>query len=85
MLFFLQRIALLALSALDLLMLVRVILSWIPFSDTLADLTYSLTEPVILPIRKLFEKFGFDESALPIDIPFFVTFLLIGLVESLIA
>ncbi len=59
-------------------MLLRAILSWIPGADDniLSDFIYTVTEPVIVPIRLLFEKLGlFDDS--PFDVSFFFTGLVI--------
>ena len=59
----------------------RAILSWfIMDGNRFTDVLYAFTEPVILPVRLLFEKFGWG-SGLPIDIPFMVTFLLLSVVN----
>ena len=66
-----KNIALALLSALDLAMLVRAVLSWIdPMADgPLAAFLYTVTEPIILPFRKLFEKLNWFAGS-PIDMPF---------------
>lgn len=66
------------LIALQSAMLLRVILSWIPGADDniLSDFLYTVTEPVVVPFRLLFEKLGlFDDS--PFDVPFFFTGLVV--------
>lgn len=63
-------------------MMARAVLSWFPMNDSkLADFLYSVTEPVIFPVRLLFEKMNWAGN-LPIDIPFFVTFLLLSIIEG---
>ena len=59
-------------------MFLRAIMSWFPFGEgKLSDFLYALTEPVIFPVRFLFDKMNWS-PALPIDIPFFITFLLLS-------
>ena len=60
-------------------MFIRAILSWFPSSDDskFSRFLYVLTEPVIYPVRALFDKLDIGTS-LPIDVPFFVTFLLLS-------
>lgn len=59
-------------------MMVRAVLWWVPGGDELrlADFLYSVTEPLIIPMRRLFNRRGWFRMS-PIDIPFFVTYLLI--------
>ena len=61
-------------------MFVRALISWIPSLDgnALDSISYALTEPVILPVRMLLEKIEWVKNA-PIDVSFFVTFLIISL------
>lgn len=67
------------LSAVQLLMLIRAIMSWFPVDEDSAFLrfVYAMTEPIILPLRLLFERFGWFEG-MPIDMPFFITFMLLS-------
>lgn len=67
----------------ELLLLFRALLSFIPISERLYTILYNLTEPIVLPIRRLTEKFGLNPM-LPIDIPFFITFLLVSLLETVV-
>ena len=72
----------LALSALQLLMFIRAILSWFPVNEDSAFLrfVYMVTEPVILPVRILLDRFGWFEG-MPIDMAFLITFLLLSMIR----
>lgn len=73
------------LDVLHLAMLVRALLSWIdPMQEwKISSFLYVVTEPVILPLRRLFERKHWFEG-MPIDMPFMITFLLLFLLSSLI-
>ena len=72
------------LAAIELAMFLRAILSWFFAEDSrLGNFLYAVTEPVILPVRLLFERLGWFQN-LPIDISFFVTFILISLLSSVV-
>lgn len=75
----------LLLSALSFAMLARAILSWLPLDDDnpLENFLYAVTEPVVLPIRFLLERFD-SIAEFPIDIPFFVTMLLLSILSGII-
>lgn len=75
-----------ALWVLDTAMFVRVVLSWFPGGDdsALERFVRIITEPFVIPIRYIFDKFGWGTD-LPIDLPFFVTFVLISIVSAFIA
>lgn len=69
--------------AIDIAMLLRVIFSWLfPEEDNaLIRLAYGVTEPIIYPVRALCSRMGwFDDS--PLDVPFFITALLLTLLSS---
>ncbi len=67
------------LAAMELAMFGRAMLSMFFAEESrLGDFLYAVTEPVMLPIRMLFSKFGWFEDS-PIDVSFFVTFFLLGL------
>ncbi len=73
----LANVVILLLSAVQLAMLIRAILSWFPMdSNRFTDFLYGITEPFIYPIRMLFEKLNWFQN-LPIDISFMVTYLLL--------
>ena len=67
------------LIALQLLMLGRAILSWLPLEEEnpVENFLFSLTEPVIAPVRALIDRIGWFEG-LPIDTAFFITFFLLS-------
>lgn len=67
-----------ALTIINLCFLVRALLSWLPVSDEnpILRFVHMVTEPLIIPIRALFEHFGWFQD-LPIDIAFTVTYVLL--------
>ena len=67
------------LSALEICMLVRAVLSWFPIRDDNPILRFveMVTEPLIAPIRALLDRTGWFRN-FPLDMSFFVTFLLIS-------
>lgn len=71
------------LFAVQLMMLLRAICSIFVFDDDspFANFLYCATEPVIYPVRLIFQKFGAFEDFI-MDIPFMVTMLLIVFVQS---
>ena len=80
----LARTVLVALGAIELCMLLRVILSL--FADpenVLLSFCYAVTEPVILPFRVIFSRFE-SLDQIPFDIPFLVTYVVLGLVGGLL-
>ena len=80
-----QNTVVIILSVLQLAMLIRAIMSWFPTeSNKFENFLYSITEPIIFPIRRLFEKMNWFQG-LPIDVSFFVTFLLLSVVLLLLA
>ena len=65
-------------------MFIRAIMSWFPMAEgKFSDFLFALTEPVIYPVRVVFDKLGIG-SSLPLDIPFFVTFLLLSFISMLL-
>ena len=80
-----KNIALALLGALDLAMFARAILSWIdPMGDgPLSSFLYTITEPIILPFRKLFEKMNWFVGV-PIDMAFFFAFITIMILQTLL-
>lgn len=71
--------------ALQLLMFVRAILSWLPIDEgnPILNFVYGVTEPVIIPVRMLLDRFGLFEG-MPIDMSFFITFILLSVLEMLL-
>ena len=69
----------------QLLFLARAILSWIFMNEEskVMNFLYRVTEPLIIPARILLGRIeGINE--IPIDIPFFVTVILLPIVQMLL-
>lgn len=69
-----------------LLLTVRAILSWFPgiggkFSDTIR----SLTEPILLPVRKFFYRIGLSSLLAPLDFSFLITYILLAAIQTIIS
>ena len=73
------------LAFLQLCMLVRAVLSWFPLRDDnpFVMLVTVITEPIIAPIRALFDRLGWFRD-IPIDIPFFVALMLLSVVSTVL-
>ena len=81
----LQNTVVLILSVFQLAMLIRAIMSWFPGDSNKFEIfLYAITEPLIMPVRKLFERLNWFQE-LPIDVSFFVTYLLLSVVLVLLA
>ena len=80
-----KNITIALLSVLDFAMLGRAIVSWIdPMGDgPLASFLYAITEPIILPFRKLFEKMNWFVGV-PIDMAFFFALITIMVLQTLV-
>jgi uncharacterized protein YggT (Ycf19 family) len=78
-------VASLLLGALQLMMFARALLSWFPFDEDSAVLRFlaAATEPFILPVRAILERFEFFASS-PLDMSFFITFILISILQSML-
>ena len=59
-------------------MLVRAVLSWFTMGEQtkLGTFMYVVTEPIIMPIRALCNRFGWFQG-MPLDMPFFLTMILL--------
>ena len=71
------------LMALQIAMFLRAVMSWIPgFEENrFSNFLYTITEPVIMPVRALFERMGWFQN-LPLDAAFFVTYILLALIST---
>lgn len=69
-------------GVLQFLMIIRAILSWIPMDEDnrIDAFLYAVTEPVIMPVRTLLDRFGLFEG-MPIDMSFFITFVLLSIIK----
>ena len=70
--------ALIFIDVLSIAMFVRAILSWFTMGEQtkLGTFMYVVTEPVIMPIRALCNRFGWFQG-MPLDMPFFLTMILL--------
>ncbi len=66
-------------------MMIRAILSWFPnFGGKFVQFLYVITEPAIMPIRKLLIKMNWLQDS-PIDFSFTLTFLALMLVQFILS
>lgn len=72
-------------DVLSLAMLVRAILSWIDQMGEfrISAFLFMITEPVILPVRKLCAKLHLFEG-FPLDIPYMITIILLYLLQMML-
>ena len=84
-LYVIKRVILILLDIFDVAFLIRAILSWIDPMDefTVSRILFAVTEPLIIPIRRLCERFHWFQG-LPLDMPFMLTLLMMILVRSLL-
>lgn len=73
------------LSVLELCFFARAILSFLNPTEEgfLAAILYTVTEPVIIPVRALLARLHFGEGS-PIDLSFFFTFLILSAINMLL-
>ena len=66
-------------------MLLRALLSWFPISEDNPILLFvqMVTEPIIAPIRALFDKFGWFEN-FPLDVSFIVAYFLLMILQVVV-
>jgi uncharacterized protein YggT (Ycf19 family) len=68
-----------------LLLTVRAILSWFPGQGgSFADGIYTLTDPLLVPMRKIFELFDIRPN-LPLDISFTATYALLVIIRMILS
>ena len=70
---------------LELMMMARAILSWLPIDEDnpIINFLYAVTEPVIMPVRSVIDYFGWFQG-MPIDMSFFITFILLSILEMIL-
>lgn len=72
------------LMMLQIAMLVRAVMSWFPIGENIiSDVAYAITEPVIIPVRRLLDRFESMRN-FPIDMAFFITFMIITVISTLL-
>ncbi|MBQ7821601.1 MAG: YggT family protein [Clostridia bacterium] len=74
------------LSVVLFMMLLRAIMSWLPLSqdNPIEEFLFRVTEPFIFPVRAIVERFE-SLSSLPIDISFFISFILLSIVVDVLS
>ena len=83
-LYIVSSVVRLILSALQLAMLIRAILSWFPMEpNRFTEFLYGITEPFIYPFRALFNRLNWFQN-LPIDISFFVAYITITIISFIL-
>ncbi len=82
--YLIRQTALVLIGALEIAMFARAIFSW--FDPTgasgLSIFLFSVTEPMIFPIRSLCQKMRWFENV-PLDIPFMLTWLVLIVVQTI--
>ena len=73
------------LDIVSLAMLGRAILSWFPTDGPtrLGSFLYVITEPFIMPVRALCNRFGWFQG-LPLDMPFLLTMVTLSMVSFIL-
>ena len=84
-LYLIIRFIVIFLDVVSLAMLGRAVLSWFPSDGPtrIGSFLYVVTEPFIIPVRALFEKMGWFRN-LPVDISFFVTYILLSIIGMML-
>ena len=73
------------LTAIQASMMIRAILSWFPIdSNRFTQFLVGITEPIVYPIRKLFQKLNWFQD-IPLDMSFMAAFMLISIVLLFLA
>ncbi len=85
-LYLVARIVSALLLILEIAMIVRAVISWIPTLDGQAwtDIIYIITDPVVVPVRAFFERFEIFRNS-PIDFSFIIAWLLLCVVQTLVS
>lgn len=82
--YILVQFVLVFIEVLSIAMFIRMILSW--FTDgngKFYQFLYVLTEPAVMPIRKLFVKLNWFQNS-PLDLSFTFTFIALFVIETLL-
>jgi len=79
----------LVLTIFEFALLARVLISWLPVSrdNKLVDLLYTVTEPVLAPIRNMLSRSSLMKNSMlsMMDFSPIVAFILIGLIRNVIS
>lgn len=73
------------LDILQYMMFFRALISWFPglSESSVGVFLYTVTEWLIIPVRALFDRCGWNNMMM-IDVPFFVTFIILSIVGSIL-
>lgn len=71
--------------ALQFLMIARALVSWLPMGEDspIGRFLYTITEPVVMPVRMVLERFESVKN-MPIDISFFVAMMLLIVIQMML-
>lgn len=85
-LYLVARIVSALLWILEIAMIARAVISWIPALDSQAwtDIFYVITDPIVLPVRAFFDRFEVFRNS-PIDFSFIIAWLLLCVVQVVIS
>ena len=64
----------------DILILIRVLLSWFPMNNNFTDLVYNITEPMLKPFKDVLDKY----LNLPIDLSPLLFIITIEAIEKIL-
>ncbi|MEA4921468.1 MAG: YggT family protein [Clostridiaceae bacterium] len=80
-----RQLAYTLLSLLQLAMLVRAIISWIPSlqGSTLHNILYQITEPIIMPFRKLLYNIPALRT-FPLDLSFLAAYIVLNILMTIL-
>ncbi len=81
----LQRFAFTVIRLYEFLLIARAILSWLPldYSNPIVQFLYSVTEPILAPIRNLLFRISFFQT-LPIDFAPLLVYILLDVIRSML-
>ena len=83
-----SRTVILLIDTVQLLMLIRAILSWFPPADgrggVIRNFVYTVSEFFVAPVRAFLDRFDWVRRT-PIDISFLVTFLLLSFLQTILS
>lgn len=83
-LFILQSTAIALIDVLEIAFFLRAVLSWLPLDENaVSEVLYRITEPFILPIRRLLHKLNLFQG-IPIDMSFLFTVLILVLLRAML-
>jgi YggT family protein len=68
-------------NLIDFLIFIRIILSWVPFigqNNPIVNIIYSLTEPILSPIREIIRKSPIGSAGMMLDFSPVIAWLIFG-------